>query len=541
MPDFRTLYESKKWNEISGMEKAALTRMSTGNATVDDVRAIQHLISQYQNLVSSTFRSGLRALSVTAEQRVQRVAEHRAELGKDPLSEEQFNRLLGLALDKAWFEQGPELAVLLESELEKSRSAQTKDFESLLDAKFEFYRPRKEPEERVQEVSNELNEAWGADEEPSLLERSLSKQDEDMSEDSDLNVPLSAKLIEQANESSNVTQDLADELADLTNPDKQEDREDSKIKKWWRAFKDKMPSVKGKARGIMAGLAILLGRLLVTELMGGKLWSHIQEFFAWDHIKKMGSEFTDMASGLMEKGWKTVSEYLSFEKINKLFKDALAWGLDSLGSMGTAIKNFFGFGTDEETPPDARVPGPGAVGQSLSPEAQKQLDELPKYDSAVPQIGADGTVDPTIAEKRQAIIGGSGASGTWSDDAPPTSQANVPGPGQESADKQVAPPGPTTDDPNPAAESSLKDDPLAAKGSGTAAAADTKPESKEMTLGDQKQNEVADESKAAPAQAGVSQSPGKAVGGVQSSMAGFSRGVSVDGTLTVMNFGMLTN
>lgn len=531
MPDFRTAYEQKKWNEISGMEKAALSRMASGEATVDDLRAVQGLIANYQSLVTSTFRSGLRALSITAEQRVQKIVDHRESLGKPPLDEEQFNRLLSLALDKAWFDQGPELAVLIESELEKSRTTQNKDFESLLEEKLTQHRPKspEEDDERLKELGDAVSRAWADDDQPStVLGKSLADHQDDPDEGM-LNIPLSEKLINEANESAQITRDIADELADITNEDKREEREDSKIKRWWRALKDKMPSVKGKARGVMTGLAVLLGKLLVTELMGGKLWSRIQEFFAWDNIKKIGSELADFGSSLMDRGWKALESYLSFEKINKLFKESLASGLDGLGSMGTAIKSFFGLGEEEPPPPPVLVPGPGQVAQSIASAA-------PVYGPEVPDVGPGGDVRPLPTAQPGPTV----ASGSWQDDALPVQSASIPGPGKESITPEVAPEPPKVNDPNPAAESTLVED-LAAKGAAKLPEAPTSPEAKQMDLGNQKQNEIPDPQKEEEGSTGGQVPGGKAKGGVHSTMSGFSRGVSVDGTLTIMNFGMLTN
>jgi len=86
----------------------------------------------------------------------------------------------------------------------------------------------------------------------------------------------------------------------------------------------------------------------------------------------------------------------------------------------------------------------------------------------------------------------------------------------------------------------LVEDPLSTKGANSIAEAVTNVDNKVVTLGDQKQNEV-EEQKPQEQQQPGGQPMTSAKGGVQSTMAGFSRGVSVDGTLTVLNFGMLTN
>lgn len=520
MPSFRTAYEQKKWDSLGRSEKAALDRMGRGEGTPDDVKALQQLIVRFHGLVTETFRASVWTLNHSAEQRVQRIVEDRETKGKEPLDDEALSILLDLALQKAWLDQGSEIAVLLESELEKSRVQQNQELEGLLTRQFEKYRrPEPEPEqnEKLMGVAHKLVEDQNGDRKDLVGQQFNSVTD-------DVSLPLSEKLIEQANDSYELTSDLRDATEELVDPNKQERKQRSKMVAWWRMFRGSLAGrAVQKTQGFFSGLLGMIGKLLAVELLGGRLWESMSQYFTTDNIQKMGSEILDTGLGLMEKGWTELSKYISFDNIKKLVNSALEKGLEGLGMVGRSIKKFLGF----EDKPDPVAAATGSAESSITtpPTENRSLWQRTKEWFTRPADKGDTIAGPEIS-----------------------TNISVPGPGtpevQETSGGMAKTEIEPTNEMLAQMGKSEAMDPMSSKGAG-AMIGPTKIPDRQTAVEDPKidlgrDNAVTPETQK-PENTSATGSGTSGSGGVKSSMLGFSWNQGIDGTLGAMNLGMLTS
>lgn len=512
MPSFRTAYEQKKWDSIGRSEKAALDRMGRGEGTPDDVKALQQMIVRFHSLVTETFRASVWTLNRSAEQRIQRIVDDRERKGKEPLDENAFATLLDLALHRAWLDQGSEIAVLLESELEKSRVQQNEELEGMLGRQFEKYKKPEVDREQNQKLLGVAHQLTEEEEPKDLVGQQFNSVTEDMT------LPLSEKLIQQANESYEVTSDLRDATEELVDPNKQERKHKERMIGWLRMFKGSLVGkTVRKTQGFFGSLLGLIGKVLAVELLGGRLWESMSQYFTLDNLQKMGSEVLDTGLGLMAKGWDKLSSYISFDNIKKLVNTALDRGLEGLGMIGRSIKKFLGF----ESEPDP-VPQPSTI---APPTEERTLWQRAKDWVSQPAAEGDTVVGPEL-----------------------TTNISVPGPGTPEVQETSG--GLTKSEVEPTNEmlaqtgKSEAMDPMSSRGAGAMIGPSRLPdrqtavEDPKIDLG--QDNAVTPETQQ-PAESGAAGSSSSATGGVKSSMFGFSWNQGIDGTLGAMNLGMLTS
>lgn len=359
---FRTDYEAQKWQSLERADKAALDKLGAGTASPQDIRRVQALVSKYNTLATSVFNKGLKAIELAAQDRVARIEGDRAAKGKPPLAPEQFASLMTSALQDAWADQGPELVVIIEEMLSKESQAQDKRFGSMLHDKLRSFHEeraandaRLKQHEGAQEESLTLATLKKVNSVPDIIEDRVEKLFHRVLKDySNLqNVggtgtaanadnkytaggvinsygakldPLQAEnqkwqtrsrfnengeLVQVAQDNEEATgavRRALDKLEADQNSGKKVKDEESKAKIWWRSLKswagDKWDKAKKAGLGVGAGLLVLAGKLLMTQLMGGTLWRHIEDYLSVDKLKEYASSFLDWA---MEGGKKIVS------------------------------------------------------------------------------------------------------------------------------------------------------------------------------------------------------------------------------------------
>ncbi len=359
---FRTDYEAQKWASLERADKAALDKLAAGTASPQDIRRIQGLVAKYNTLATSVFNKGIKAIEAAAQERVARIEGDRASKGKPPLAPEQFASLMTASLEDAWSEQGPELVVIIEEMIARESQAQDKRFGSIMQDKLREYHEEKaandarlEDHSTSQEESLTLATLRKVNKVPDIVEERFERvlhrvlknysdpqvvaqvagaaanSDNKYSPGGVINsygVKLdptkpenqkwqttsrfneTGELIQVAKENEGATgavRKALDKLEADQNSAKKEKDEESKAKIWWRSLKswagDKWDKAKKTGMGIGAGLLMLAGKLLVTQLTGGTLWNKISEYLSSDNLKKYASEFMDWA---MDGGKKIV-------------------------------------------------------------------------------------------------------------------------------------------------------------------------------------------------------------------------------------------
>ena len=376
MATFKSDYEKSKWKGLESSETASLDRLKTGLATPQDIKRLQVLISKYNSLATKLFMAGVQGIEISAKSRVDKVSKDRVAKGKTPLDVDTASRLLAIATNKAWDEQGTELVVIIEESIEKALKEQDTRTSSMFDAvlnKYSLNNPlggladsenpeniqdtgkptsllSKQIDKEMTEVKNNQHDTLDAINKLYSIPNGISKlggifgkiNSFFSSKDAQSNnnaynpkdflksklasemvhdVPIStspkfeATVENSLKEESKTNTRIQSILDALSNPSKKKELEEDKASSWWRKLKEysgeKLGIGKKIGIGLGAGLMVLLGKLLVTELLGGHLWEKIKTFLSSDEVKEFAHEFL----AYIESGGKAIATPIA-DKLN---------------------------------------------------------------------------------------------------------------------------------------------------------------------------------------------------------------------------------
>lgn len=350
MPEFNTRQAQDRWNNLGKGDQATIDKIMRGQGTMQDFRKIQSLLGRYDRLASKIFNQAVEALGAVAKARVDSVAQRREERCKC-LDEEQLASLLETATRKAWDDAGPELVVIIEESIQSQLLKQDErlgtmfseklqetfaparaDWElqlQALQAQGEARAEEKRWDDRVDDLKQwlaqelrqfedlehrvgaaardqvkEVLDAWGTHgfSNPQTEAEGVTNPGAAPGSKKD---PITSR--NYTSETLGKISDSLDELATETSDD--QDREQKRANIWWRSLKAMGGFAAGMAKGaksmfgssFFGSMATLVGGLLVTELLGGKLLSKIGEFLSSGKIIEWGGTFLKFVSDNAKK------------------------------------------------------------------------------------------------------------------------------------------------------------------------------------------------------------------------------------------------
>lgn len=376
MSGFRTTYEQKKWDSLRAQEKTALTRVMSGQGKPQDFKALENLVAQYDALAGQIMKRVLRSIEESVNKQLDAERKHRGDSGQEPLTEEQTASLMEKALADAWDNQGPELVVIIEESIVKALREQeartqsefSKRLQEQLGPKQEFTLddvvahltdPNKDlaqwryMQRRFAEIKDSLKGLEGL--EDRLEERaetgalrairryasgeseqtahprsgrtpkevlngmlaSSQVPDEDKTEAANTARRFEAIVSESLRDQDMTLKDIRDRLDGLNMSDsdrrRQVDRDAdaySRRLKQNGTFGDR--AKKSGGVGIMAGLGILGAKLLLSQLMGGRVWQELEKVFSSEGLKDLGTKFLS----LLESAGKGIAKYIADQFTN---------------------------------------------------------------------------------------------------------------------------------------------------------------------------------------------------------------------------------
>lgn len=457
MAEFRTNYESKKWSSLQARERASLTRITQGKGTADDFKAIQSLLSQYDNLAAQIMDRAIKAIDESVNARMDAIEKHRESKGKAPLTEAQVQSLIDTALKRAWDDQGPELVVIIEESMVKALNAQDLRLSTMFGQKLEEHLGPKsdvtldDVVDYMQDPARELveNRVWNhrmeeireqfrqlkdietrvADRAELAVKKALRRFFSGESEGPEaatgrspknvLNAMLASyqvpdedkteaardgrkfeSIVEEAIQKQGVTlEQIHKTLSELQLSDSdRKQRFDEQAEAFWRKARASgtvgTKAKKAAGVGLMAGLGILGAKLLLSELMGGKVWEEMKKMFSDASIEKFTKAFIEM----VEEAGKRIAQYIADQfktAQNQAEKDAGVGDRDSVSMRDAKLATLqaqrrLDYQKQNGSPEDIKA---AEVDLAKKQKAQADLDAEEKDSLS----GASGKVGPPMA------------------------------------------------------------------------------------------------------------------------------------------------
>lgn len=121
---FRSSAESKKWEYLEATTRQSMDRIQSGTATKADYEKTSRVLGQQSKLAQDVFDNAVEAMELAAKKTIAAIEEDREKKGKEPLTEEQTQKLLELALKRAFDDFGPELVETLDTLLTRKLDEQ---------------------------------------------------------------------------------------------------------------------------------------------------------------------------------------------------------------------------------------------------------------------------------------------------------------------------------------------------------------------------------------------------------------------------------
>lgn len=132
MATFKTDYERVKWTKLEKQASLTFDRLKKGTATKEDLKVAQFLVTQYGDLATNVFNSGVDAINRLAETRIKEIEAHREKLNKPKLTDEQLLKLQEQAVSKAIKDEGVELILAIEDIINKGNTELQSKFDTLI-------------------------------------------------------------------------------------------------------------------------------------------------------------------------------------------------------------------------------------------------------------------------------------------------------------------------------------------------------------------------------------------------------------------------
>jgi len=461
---FRTQYEQKKWDSLKAQEKAALTRVMSGQGKPQDFKALESLVAKYDALAGQIMKRVLRSIEDSVNKQLQEAKRGRQTEGREPLSEEETRQLMDQALDKAWSNQGPELVVIVEESIikalrEESQKNQTEFSRKLneqigprqqftLDDVVEYLTdPRVEAakrryfEEKLEEVQQNIDgikdQLYALDDRvekraevgalrairryvsgeseqrahprvgrtpKEILNGQLATNqvhDQETTEAMDTMRKVEAIITEAVRNQDNTLEQIKRQLADLKESDSDRRRRVDRDADAYARRLNKDGTFGKRAKqaggvGLLAGLGILGGKLLLSQLMGGRVWQELEKFFSSDNLRQFGRDFMEV----LESVGKGIANYIAnqFKDAQKKADEIADVKDNDPPEIRTAklelaqAKAALSYQQEAETHPGAKD-----AAQRVVDERQKKLDDLQRLNQES-LSGGKGKIGPPGGE-----------------------------------------------------------------------------------------------------------------------------------------------
>ena len=330
MPNFKTSYESRKWNQLERLADDAFRVLKSGNANIKDLDNARQVVAEFGSALVDVLNDSVSEMHRLAEERVARIDKHRSDLGKSELDLEVRDQLLELALTKVVQGESIELAVTLESLVKDQLATQNSYLSDLMDQKFLQYLQEKPEQDNsllegfnsldryIRQKLSDITSSGKSEPTESTVETavaSLLNYHENIEPLTEANTETSVDRVTRTSVPSldknetdlaamiTVLQDQLSAINDELDYDRmrslKKKEEEDKANTWLRKLGRGVKRVAKKATGIglMGSLALVLGRMLIASLTGSEVWKPIWDklssIVSFDRIKEVGGDFLD--------------------------------------------------------------------------------------------------------------------------------------------------------------------------------------------------------------------------------------------------------